>query len=459
LLSLFLGSALGAVAGDEVTSLPGWTGPLRSKQYSGYIQIPGNKFIHYWLIQSERNPATDPLAMWLNGGPGSSSLIGLLTENGQIATNDASLTNMTNGVPNVFYNPYGWTTVANVLWVEQPAGVGFSYCTDSTGKNIMCSNTDDSMAVDMYAFLQNWFQAYSEFSNHTFYITGESYAGIYIPLIAQQIMNNQNNINLKALAIGNGCWGNTVGTCAFGSGDAMRISANFYYGHAMYSQTLYSQLMAACGNFSNPSAACETQIGIMDAEIGNFDVYNIYDECGNDDLSLLDYFKQDAPGSPYYMKAFAPEPPTNLGGAVNDYQCGGETAMDEWLAVPSVQQALHVKPGGQQNYKKTATNLLPLYQQLIQKYRVLIYSGDSDACVPYYGTEEWTYGLGFNVTKTWHPWTTNFVSGDSGVGGYVTNFASNFTFLTIKGSGHMVPTFQPASALTMITRFFANQAY
>jgi len=193
----------------------------------------------------------------------------------------------------------------------------------------------------------------------------------------------------------------------------------------------------------------------MEVEIGNFDVYNIYDECGQDELSLLDYFTRDGPGMPYYLKAFAQD----VGGAVNDYPCGGEKVMDQWLALASVQQALHVKPGGQQTYKKTATDLLPLYKQLVQKYRVLIYSGDVDACVPYYGTEEWTYSLGFAVTQAWHPWLATYQSGHSGVAGYVTSFASNFTFLTVKGSGHMVPTFQPGSAIDMITRFFANQPY
>ena len=80
---------------DEVKSLPGWDGPLPSKHYSGYLDVglkTGAKkdiHIHYWLSESERSPATDPVVFWMNGGPGGSSLIGGLTENGTAAADTA----------------------------------------------------------------------------------------------------------------------------------------------------------------------------------------------------------------------------------------------------------------------------------------------------------------------------------------------------------------------------------
>ena len=63
--------------------------------------------------------------------------------------------------------------------------------------------------------------------------------------------------------------------------------------------------------------------------------------------------------------------------------------MSTYLSIPSVMEALHVKPNNQQmTYRRTAGNLLPLYAELIAKYRMLIYSGDVDGCVPYWGSEE-----------------------------------------------------------------------
>jgi carboxypeptidase C (cathepsin A) len=188
--------------------------------------------LHYWLIESTKNPSTDPIVLWLNGGPGSSSLIGLLTENGQIVTNDDSLTNEIDGVPQLFLNPYSWSNFANILYLESPKGVGFSYCEGAT-KSSECVNTDESTAQDAYEFLANFFNAFPEYKSNKFYITGESYAGIYIPMMVQQIDEDPMGakINFIGAAIGNGCWGNTVGTCAFSSPEAQQISADFYYGH------------------------------------------------------------------------------------------------------------------------------------------------------------------------------------------------------------------------------------
>lgn len=172
--------ASAAIPADKVTSLPGFKGELPSTHYSGYLPVgeiskaPGH--LHYWFIESENDPSSDPVVLWLNGGPGSSSLIGLLTENGQIVTNDESLTNPIDGVPQVFYNPYGWTTMANMLYLESPKGVGFSYC-DNADSSKNCVNTDESTAEDAYEFLVNWFAAFPEYKSNKFYITGESYAG------------------------------------------------------------------------------------------------------------------------------------------------------------------------------------------------------------------------------------------------------------------------------------------
>lgn len=137
---------------------------------------------------------TDPVVLWLNGGPGSSSLIGLLTENGQFRLDERSLNNITDGIPQVFYNPYGWTKIANMLYLETPKGVGFSYC-DSGVKE--CYNNDTSMAQDSYEFLVQFFNSFSEFSSNKFFITGESYAGIYIPMIMDQIRKRASHISVS----------------------------------------------------------------------------------------------------------------------------------------------------------------------------------------------------------------------------------------------------------------------
>jgi len=131
-----------------------------------------------------------------------------------------------------------------------------------------------------------------------------------------------------------------------------------------------------------------------------------------------------------------------------------------WLAEPSVVEALHVKSGtvGMQ-YVKTADNLLPLYSSLINKHQILIYSGDTDGCVPYVGTEQWTRGLNFTVTNDWHQWMSKPDQTHAlHKAGYAVTF-DKFQFITINGAGHMVPQFQPAFALTMFEKFLNNETF
>lgn len=107
------------------------------------------------------------------------------------------------------------------------------------------------------------------------------------------------------------------------------------------------------------------------------------------------------------------------------------------------------------NYDRSTDSLLPIYPTLIRTYRTLIYNGDVDACVPYIGDEKWTSGLGFEVDKGWHQWTLN-----NQVAGYATSYKTNgFTFVTVKGSGHMVPEYRPAEAFEMFSRFLNKQPF
>lgn len=468
-----LGLVSAAIEADKITKLPGFQGDLPSVHYSGYLpvgQISGTKgHLHYWLIESENDPSSDPIVLWLNGGPGSSSLIGLLTENGQIQTNDDSLENPVDGVPQVFYNGYGWTTKANMLYLESPKGVGFSYCDDAKSSS-ECVNTDESTAQDSYEFLVNFFAAFPEYKSNKFYITGESYAGIYIPMLMDQIRSDSMGakLNFQGSAIGNGCWGNTVGTCDFSSTEAYHISSEFYYGHGMYSETLHAQIAAACGDWSSYSPACLAKLSEMEEEIGTFNIYNIYDECGRDQrrleegsgMGLMEAFRKMGNKTVDVETTDSFKRSAGYSGALNDYTCGAETAMDTWLAEPSVIEALHVKAGTVgMKYDKTATDLRPLYADLMQQYQMLIYSGDTDGCVPYVGTEAWTRDLGYSVVADWHQWFSKpDMEHASHKSGYAVTY-DKFQFVTVNGAGHMVPEYQPGFALHMFEKFLANEVF
>jgi carboxypeptidase C (cathepsin A) len=103
---------------DVVQGLPNVVLPLPSKWYSGYLSVTDSKALHYVLVQSLNNATTDPLLLWFNGGPGCSSMEGLFAELGPFIFDD--------GETFIKPNPYPWNMNASVLYIESPAGVGFS---------------------------------------------------------------------------------------------------------------------------------------------------------------------------------------------------------------------------------------------------------------------------------------------------------------------------------------------
>ena len=269
-VSLLSCSVTADVPADLIASIPGF-GKTPTKQYSGLLPADANNtvFLHYWFVTSSGNPTTDPVVVWMNGGPGCSSLEGGLYELGPFTFTGAEV----NGVPTLVLNPNAWTTVASVLFLEQPAGVGFSYAVNGS-----TTSDDYIQSQNTYGFLLSFFAAYPEFAKNDFYVTGESYAGIYVPTLTYRIYEGNKagnaHINIKGAAIGNGCWGDEIGTCS-SSPDSTRIALTFYYGHGMVSHAAWDAMIATCGpSFNSSSDACDQAINNAIDNVGNIDVYN-----------------------------------------------------------------------------------------------------------------------------------------------------------------------------------------
>jgi len=303
--------------------------------------------------------------------------------------------------------------------------------------------------------------------------------------------------NLKGAAIGDGCWGNEVGLCAFNTGKAQQIQMQTFFGHSMISNQRFAALERACAPWGNDDVKkpkCMLELAAANSEIGNFDVYNIYDTCAGDttqaggassssvansqgqwDRTLAEWNEAMAqeevdvandvatPAHPQLIRHDTQSPQDTVGAALNDYPCGGDRATRAWLNTPGVAEALHVKAGkGGMRYKKGpmsfSGNLLPLYSELMKKYRMLIYSGDTDACVPTWGTIDWIDSLDLTVVSPWKPWRSEHLDGSAKQrAGYVKTYAHNFTFATVQGAGHLVPTYKPHFALTMISKWLAGE--
>ena len=153
---------------DQITNLPGLTFSPTFQQFSGYFQVSPTRKIFYWYIESTHNPSSDPLIWWSNGGPGCSGLLGLGTEFGPFYFGkNGTLTE----------NPFTWNTMANIIYVEQPAGVGFGTCNNATDARV----DDERAAQDSFEMIRLFLERFPERKENELYLASESFGGHYIP--------------------------------------------------------------------------------------------------------------------------------------------------------------------------------------------------------------------------------------------------------------------------------------
>ncbi|MQL81781.1 hypothetical protein Taro_014242 [Colocasia esculenta] len=256
---------------DRITLLPGQPTNVGFQQYSGYVTVDARagRALFYWLVESP-NSASAPLVLWLSGGPGCSSVAyGASEELGPFRIRPDG--------QNLYLNPYTWNSAANLLFLESPAGVGFSYSNTSLD---LYTAGDQRTADDAYKFLVNWFERFPQYKHREFYIAGDSYAGHYVPQLSQVVYRNNKGvqspvINFKGFMVGNAVtddYHDLVGTF------------EYWWTHGLISDNTYRDLRIACDYVSSqhPSKACMRVLNLASAEQGNIDPYSIFTRpCNN----------------------------------------------------------------------------------------------------------------------------------------------------------------------------------
>ncbi|KAK8448702.1 hypothetical protein SEVIR_7G086400v4 [Setaria viridis] len=259
--------AQAAAAEDKIGGLPGQP-PVGFAQYAGYVPVDdaGKRSLFYYFAEAEADPAAKPLVLWLNGGPGCSSVgVGAFSENGPFRPSGNVLVR----------NEYSWNKEANMLYLESPAGVGFSYSTDPS----FYQGVGDSMtARDNLKFLQGWFAKFPQYKGRDLYITGESYAGHYVPQLAQRMVEfnkKEKLFNLKGIALGNP-------VLEFSTDFNSR--AEFFWSHGLISDSTYNIFTTVC-NYSryvseyyhgSLSASCDRVMSQVTRETSRFvDKYDV----------------------------------------------------------------------------------------------------------------------------------------------------------------------------------------
>jgi len=475
--SLLCIGALGDVPKDLVDRVPGFNATA-FKVYSGYLAVPGpfklngydSLSIHYQFSHSQSDPSSSPVVAWHQGGPGGSSTQGGMIEMGYFQIADE-----------ITVNPHAWNRLANMLYLESPAGSGgssgFSTCMKA-GKAVGCSWDDSSQAEAYGHTLLAFFKAFPEFQRNNFFLAGESYFGQYGPNTATFILGNKgfSSINLKGMLVGNGCWGGTATSFACNGPNEEKNDADILFGKGLVSRKTYKAVYAACGYDSKDRAAgkspqCASALSEMTKEVGPYNVYDLYDNCP----SAGEYLHRTGKDMQWLTQqrraALAPgagqEVHEGLLGSPGgySYQCGGTYPpgkVASYFTRKDVQEALHLGAPGQSgfHYRTVGPASITLYPELAKKLRILIYNGDADMCVPYAGNEEWISDLedqgALKQSAPWRPWFSDAVK--STPSGFKTIYdvvgsAQVLTFQTIRLAGHMVPLFRPEAALTFFSDF------
>ncbi|KAJ4795079.1 Carboxypeptidase [Rhynchospora pubera] len=462
-----------------ITHLPGFTGAFPSKHYSGYITVDevNGRNLFYYFVVSERNPAKDPVVLWLNGGPGCSSFDGFVYEHGPFNFESGG---STGSLPKLHLNPYSWSKVSNIIYLDSPAGVGLSYSNTTSDYN----TGDLKTASDSHTFLLKWFQLYPEFLQNPFYITGESYAGVYVPTLSYEVAKGiqvgaKPILNFKGYMVGNGVCDTVY------DGDAL---VPFVHGMGLISEDLFQEVHNACrGSYWNPvNDKCQTILDKVDSEINDLNIYDILEPCYHGSeikevtqnsklpLSFRRLGESNRPmpvrkrifGRAWPLRAPVRDgrvPSWNELASSGSVPCTNDEVATTWLNNEAVRSAIHAQPvssigewaicTGKLYFVHDAGSMIKYHKNLtLLGYRALIYSGDHDMCVPFTGSEAWTRSLGYNITDSWRPWYTN-----DQVSGYIQGYTHDLTFLTIKGAGHTVPEYKPQEALYFYTHWLTGQ--
>ncbi|CAN6347412.1 unnamed protein product [Urochloa humidicola] len=422
---------------DRVGRLPGQPA-VDFSMYSGYITVNerAGRALFYWLQEAPAEAQPAPLVLWLNGGPGCSSVAyGASEELGAFRIRPDGAT--------LFLNEYRWNRAANILFLDSPAGVGFSY---SNTTSDLYTSGDRRTAHDSYTFLLRWFERFPQYKYRDFYIAGESYAGHYVPELSQLVYRKNKgvkkpHINLKGFMVGNAVtddYHDQVGT--FES----------WWNHGLISDATYRLLEAVClhDNIEHTSPPCDNAYVAATAEQGNIDPYSIYTPECNQSSSSSSTARQNRRIKGHY--------PWMRG----SYDPCTESHSTVYYNRPEVQRALHANVTGlnytwttcsgiiNTNWRDSPKSMLPIYKELIAAgLRIWVYSGDTDSVVPLTATRYSIGALGLPTVISWYPWYDK-----KQVGGW-SQVYKGLTLVTVRGAGHEVPLHRPRQALKLFQHF------
>ncbi|KAL1449290.1 hypothetical protein WDU94_000497 [Cyamophila willieti] len=416
--------------------LPG----LNITSYAGYLRVnatPDRQFnasLFFWFFPAEVNAASAPVLVWLQGGPGASSMFGVFQEHGPF------FLSKNNGYVSLEKRKTHWTHNHNVIYIDNPVGTGFSYAQHPD----LYSRNEVQIGNNLYVALKQFFKVFPEYQKNDFYVTGESYAGKYVPALAYTIhVKNpiaKDKINLKGIAIGSG----------------MCDPVNMM----MYSSYLY-QIGLVDDNGKKMIQHKEKEAVRLIQEEKWGAAYDVFDTILEGDFNESMSFK-NLTGFSNYFNYFVPTldiSPHNL--------------MQELFMNATFKKCIHV---GNTDFKyddivgnflkedimKSVKSWIELLvnatetESNIKKYKFLFYGGQLDLIVAYPLTVNFLKALNWSGKDEYSKVARKIWYFKNDIAGYVKKLDNLYEVL-VRNAGHFVPSDQPEWAFDLITRFTSGK--
>lgn len=395
------------------------------RQYSGYVPVDyhNTRYLFFYFVEAESSSASKPVVLWLNG-PGCSSLLQAFKSNGPFTLTKDGLVK----------NPHSWNQVANMLYLESPVGVGFTYSLNSSDRLA----NDERTTRDNLAFLQKWFKMFPRLRKNSFFIVGEGYAGHFVPQLANLILQTKYRINLKGIAIANPLLDFNTN---------YNSVAEFFWSHAAISEQTFNLLTKVC-NFSQIKrehmyggvrGICKQVFFQFVHEVGDFRGYT--DALDN----ICNSWKLDF----------------DIPECVNDFTF---TYLNRRDVQDALRAGLFRKKSwsyctfpDDYDFHDYEIPMISMLGTLVKSgLRVLAYSGELFFDLPYTGTQslvkQLAEDIGLNLTLPHRAWGKRFQT-DGWIEGYGDGVLS---FAVIKGSGHGANS-HPERSLLLLKAFLEGK--
>lgn len=485
----------------EYVKLPGNPDIQDLKLQSGYLDANenGTQRMFYLLLESRDIPTKDaPLIIWFNGGPGCSSLGAFFEEFGPLYVQFDG--------KSLFENEHSWYHKANILFLESPIGVGFSY--DTEDRNVSRGN-DDSIAEQNFNAVVDFFEnKHPSFMKQDFYIAAESYGGVYGPmlsaLVAESIGKREfPNENFKGLMIGNGfmnvklstntmiLWGAYHARTSPDEWDDIKTHCktpgakdvdDYDFMHFM---TTTNKMDYVVDNKTECGRLIEPLLGQYTENWEGYDFFNYYHDC---------YTNFSLPNATDPVKeSMKLVPRKGISALFNKYStddkssfsCWDDMALHKYLNLEEVKKALKLDKEWVERKEKwkvcnvamydqyvmTHQDMTPFFTKIFNNYtgpafRVLIYNGDVDTACNYladgYFVRDVARKNNFKKTVKYQPW---YYSDNKVLAGYYMRYEGanrlgskmSIDVVNVKGAGHFVPLDRPGPAYQMINNFLTAQ--